>query len=184
MTDHLGNLVPFGVPGELWIRGYFNMLGYWGSDEVHQNSTKKVLGNDGWLRTGDMFILQSDGYGKIMGRISDLIIRDGKDIYPRDIENILASFVEIAESYIVGVPDEDIGEELCLFVRLHANYSTLTPQDIRDLYKRNISNFPVPRYVEIVEEFPQTLTGKVPKVMLKKQFAEKYLRKDKCGIRK
>uniref|UniRef100_A0A1B0C9C7 Medium-chain acyl-CoA ligase ACSF2, mitochondrial n=1 Tax=Lutzomyia longipalpis TaxID=7200 RepID=A0A1B0C9C7_LUTLO len=110
VIDAEGNLVPFGTPGELCVRGYFTMLGYW-EDEA---KTKEVLGRDGWLRTGDQFILYPDGYGQVVGRLKDMINRGGENIFPKEVENILVTCPQIAEAYVVGVPDERLGERACV----------------------------------------------------------------------
>ncbi|XP_055681819.1 medium-chain acyl-CoA ligase ACSF2, mitochondrial-like [Lutzomyia longipalpis] len=172
VTDRCGKLVPFGTAGELWVRGYFTMLRYWNDKET----TRKTLGENGWLRTGDQFILQSNGYGKFVGRITEMIVRDGEIIFPKDIENLLVTFPQIAEAYIIGVPDDDLGQEMCAFIRLRSAYSSLTAEDIMDYFKGNITDFPIPRYVEIVNEFPKTFSGKIPKYKLKQIFKEKYLK--------
>ncbi|EDS37633.1 short-chain-fatty-acid-CoA ligase [Culex quinquefasciatus] len=112
VVDQNGRTVPFGTPGELWFRGFGTMLGFWG-DEA---KTKEVLGRDGWLKTGDQFILQKNGYGKIVGRIKDIIIRGGDNVYPKEVEDVLDTHPGILESYCIGVPDERLGERVCAFV--------------------------------------------------------------------
>uniref|UniRef100_A0A1B0D321 Medium-chain acyl-CoA ligase ACSF2, mitochondrial n=1 Tax=Phlebotomus papatasi TaxID=29031 RepID=A0A1B0D321_PHLPP len=170
VIDNEGNLVPFGVPGELCVRGYFTMLGYWDDEE----KTRETLGKDGWLRTGDQFVLQADGYGKIVGRLKEMIIRGGENIFPKEIENFLATCPQIAEAHIVGVPDERLGEELCAFVRLRAESGSFTENDIKDFCKGKISFHKIPRYIEIVTDFPKTLSGKIQKFKLQQQFEEKF----------
>ncbi|XP_055710383.1 medium-chain acyl-CoA ligase ACSF2, mitochondrial-like [Phlebotomus papatasi] len=173
VIDNEGNLVPFGVPGELCVRGYFTMLGYWDDEE----KTRETLGKDGWLRTGDQFVLQADGYGKIVGRLKEMIIRGGENIFPKEIENFLATCPQIAEAHIVGVPDERLGEELCAFVRLRAESGSFTENDIKDFCKGKISFHKIPRYIEIVTDFPKTLSGKIQKFKLQQQFEEKFSKK-------
>ncbi|XP_055678072.1 medium-chain acyl-CoA ligase ACSF2, mitochondrial-like [Lutzomyia longipalpis] len=127
IIDKQGNIVPFGIPGELCVRGHFTMLKYW--DDMEK--TQKVLGSDGWLKTGDQFILQPNGYGKIVGRLKEIIIRGGENIFPKEIEDFLATCPEISEVYIVGVPDKRFGEEMCAYVRLQSG-SQFTEKDIRE----------------------------------------------------
>uniref|UniRef100_A0A1B0CD98 Medium-chain acyl-CoA ligase ACSF2, mitochondrial n=1 Tax=Lutzomyia longipalpis TaxID=7200 RepID=A0A1B0CD98_LUTLO len=169
VIDPRGNVVPFGTAGELCVRGYFTMMGYWDDEE----KTKEVLSADGWLRTGDQFILQPNGYGKIVGRLKEMIIRGGENIFPREIENFLATCPEINEAYIVGVPDERLGEEMCAFVHLHRGCESFTEQDIRDFCNGKIAHFKIPRYIEIVQEFPKTVSGKIQKFQLQQQFRQK-----------
>lgn len=166
VIDSNGNLVPFGVPGELCVRGYFTMLGYW-EDEA---KTREVLETNGWLKTGDQFILNANGYGQIVGRLKDMIIRGGENIFPKEVENILVTSPLIAEAYVVGVPDERLGEELCAFVRLRQDVKTCSKEDVREFCRGKISYFKIPRYVQIVNEFPKTLSGKVQKFKLQEQF--------------
>ncbi|XP_059609390.1 medium-chain acyl-CoA ligase ACSF2, mitochondrial-like [Phlebotomus argentipes] len=168
VIDAEGNLVPFGTPGELCVRGYFTMLRYW--DEEQKTSEALV---DGWLHTGDQFVLQADGYGRIVGRLKEMIIRGGENIFPKEIENFLATCPQIAEAHIVGVPDERLGEEMCAFVRLRSGSEIFTPDDIRAYCKGKISFFKIPRYIEIVTEFPKTLSGKIQKFKLQEQFKVK-----------
>ncbi|XP_055692886.1 medium-chain acyl-CoA ligase ACSF2, mitochondrial-like [Lutzomyia longipalpis] len=166
VIDAEGNLVPFGTPGELCVRGYFTMLGYW-EDEA---KTKEVLGRDGWLRTGDQFILYPDGYGQVVGRLKDMINRGGENIFPKEVENILVTCPQIAEAYVVGVPDERLGEELCAFVRLRDGVQTLSLEEVKEFCHGKISYFKIPRYLRIVDDFPKTLSGKIQKFKLQEQF--------------
>ncbi|XP_055682982.1 medium-chain acyl-CoA ligase ACSF2, mitochondrial-like [Lutzomyia longipalpis] len=108
VIDNEGKIIPFSTPGELCIRGYSTMMGYWGDEE----QTRNILGSDGWLKTGDYFILEPNGYGKIIGRISDIITKGSEKIFPKEIESLLGTFPAIEEAYVVGVPDEHWGEEL------------------------------------------------------------------------
>uniref|UniRef100_A0A1B0D0P2 Medium-chain acyl-CoA ligase ACSF2, mitochondrial n=1 Tax=Phlebotomus papatasi TaxID=29031 RepID=A0A1B0D0P2_PHLPP len=174
VIDSAGYLVPFGVPGELCARGYLLMSGYWGDEE----KTKETLGDDGWLRTGDQFVLQADGYGKIVGRLKEMIIRGGENIFPKEIEDFLASCPQIAEVHIVGVPDKRLGEELCAFVRLRAECESFTEKDIKEFCKGKISYHKIPKYIEIVTEFPKTLSGKIQKFKLQQWFEKKYDKKN------
>ncbi|GAB0099948.1 acyl-CoA synthetase family member 2, mitochondrial-like [Sergentomyia squamirostris] len=169
VIDKEGQLVPFGTPGELCVRGYFTMIGYWGDEQ----KTRETLGTDGWLRTGDQFVLQADGYGRVVGRLKEMIIRGGENIFPKEIENFLATCPSVAEAYVVGVPDERLGEDLCAYVRLKIDHQNCSPQDIKDFCQGKISYFKIPRYIKIVTEFPKTVSGKIQKFKLQAQFKEK-----------
>ncbi|GAB0099949.1 hypothetical protein DMENIID0001_158530 [Sergentomyia squamirostris] len=170
VIDKEGQLVPFGTPGELCVRGYFTMIGYWGDEQ----KTRETLGTDGWLRTGDQFVLQADGYGRVVGRLKEMIIRGGENIFPKEIENFLVTCPSVAEAYVVGVPDERLGEEMCVFVRLKTDHQDCSPQDIKDFCQGKISYYKIPRYIEIVTEFPKTISGKIQKFKLQEQFKEKH----------
>ncbi|GAB0099947.1 acyl-CoA synthetase family member 2, mitochondrial [Sergentomyia squamirostris] len=170
VIDKEGQLVPFGTPGELCVRGYFTMIGYWGDEQ----KTRETLGTDGWLRTGDQFVLQADGYGRVVGRLKEMIIRGGENIFPKEIENFLVTCPSVAEAYVVGVPDERLGEEMCAFVRLKTDHQDCSPQQIKDFCQGKISYFKIPRYIEIVTEFPKTVSGKIQKFRLQEQFTKKY----------
>ncbi|GAB0088945.1 hypothetical protein DMENIID0001_034110 [Sergentomyia squamirostris] len=170
VIDKEGQLVPFGTPGELCVRGYFTMIGYWGDEQ----KTRETLEKDGWLRTGDQFVLQADGYGRVVGRIKDIIIRGGENIFPKEIENFLVTCPSVAEAYVVGVPDERLGEEICAFVRLKTDHQDCSPQQIKDFCQGKISYYKIPRYIEIIIEFPKTISGKIQKFKLQEQFKEKH----------
>ncbi|XP_055691246.1 medium-chain acyl-CoA ligase ACSF2, mitochondrial-like [Lutzomyia longipalpis] len=170
VIDRKGQIVPLGTPGELCVRGFCTMRGYWNDEE----KTQETLSQDGWLRTGDQFVLLPNGYGKIIGRIKEIIIRDSTNIYPKEIEDFLVTCPQIAESYVIGVPDDLWGEEICAFVRLRSGCEYFTVENIRDYCRDKISAFKIPRYVEIVEDFNKTLSGKVQKTDLKQMFSEKW----------
>lgn len=170
VTDRHGDLVPFGTPGELHVRGYSTMLGYWDNEE----KTRATLANDGWLRTGDQFILQADGYGKVVGRLKEVIVRGADKIFPKEIEILLSTCPQIAEIHIVGVPDKRLGEELFAFVRLQPGIESFTASDIKKFCDGKISYFKIPQFMEIVSEFPRTASGKVQKFRLEELAKEKY----------
>ncbi|XP_039433354.2 medium-chain acyl-CoA ligase ACSF2, mitochondrial-like, partial [Culex pipiens pallens] len=168
VVDSEGKIVSFGMAGELLIRGYGIMLGYW-SDDL---KTKQILGNDGWLRTGDQFVLQPDGYGQIVGRIKEIIIRGGENIYPKEVEDVLNSIPEILESYCIGVPDERLGEEVCAYVRLvdMVECSQFDIARMKLFCQDKLAYFKIPKYLRIVEEMSKTSTGKIQKMVLLKMF--------------
>lgn len=168
IVDEMGETVPVDTPGELCTKGYSVMIGYWGEDE----KSKDVLDDDGWMHTGDLATIDSDGYGNIVGRVKDMIIRGGENIYPREIEEFFFTHPDIEDATVLGVPDDKYGEEVCLWVRVHPT-ATVTPDDIRDFCKGQIAHYKVPRYIEIVDEFPMTVTGKIRKMDIREIMTKK-----------
>ena len=163
-----GELVPRGEGGEYCTRGYHVMLGYWNDPE----KTADAIDADGWMHSGDLATMDDDSYVNIVGRIKDMIIRGGENIYPREIEEFLCSHPAIADAQVIGVPDEKYGEELMAWVQL-APGGELTEDELRDFCRDKIAYFKVPRYIKFVSEFPMTVTGKVRKVEMRdKSIAE------------
>ena len=163
-----GELVPRGEGGEYCTRGYHVMLGYWNDP----GKTADAIDADGWMHSGDLATMDDDGYVNIVGRIKDMIIRGGENIYPREIEEFLYSHPAIADAQVIGVPDEKYGEELMVWVQL-APGGELTEEELRDFCRDKIAYFKVPRYIKFVSEFPMTVTGKVRKVEMRdKSIAE------------
>lgn len=161
VVDADGKMVPFGSPGELWVRGYFSMIGYFQNEEA----TRKTL-VDGWVRTGDKFVLQEDGYGRIVGRLKDMIIRGGENIYPKEVEDMLTLHPDIREAEVVGVPDERMGEELCACLKV-VDGKTVTASDIRAFLKNKAASYKMPRYSVTLPDFPKTASGKIQKFKLR-----------------
>jgi medium-chain acyl-CoA ligase, mitochondrial len=148
------------------------MLGYYGDEE----KTKETIGDDRWLKTGDQFILREDGYGQIVGRIKELIIRGGENLFPKEIEDFLNTHPNILESYCVGVPDERMGEEVAAFVRIRAGTS-LDETELKQFCSGKIAHFKVPKYLRVVDTFPKTVSGKIQKFKLREMFgAEKEVK--------
>ena len=163
-----GELVPRGEGGEYCTRGYHVMLGYWNDP----GKTADAIDADGWMHSGDLATMDDDSYVNIVGRIKDMIIRGGENIYPREIEEFLCSHPAIADAQVIGVPDEKYGEELMAWVQL-APGGELTEDELRDFCRDKIAYFKVPRYIKFVSEFPMTVTGKVRKVEMRdKSIAE------------
>ncbi len=162
LVDPDGNIVPVGQPGELCTRGYSVMHGYW--DE--QERTAESIDAEGWMHSGDLAVVDDEGYANIVGRLKDMVIRGGENIYPREIEGFLYSHPAIEDVAVVGVPDERMGEELCAWVRLRAG-AEADADSIRDFCRGQIAHFKVPRYVRVVAEFPTTVTGKVQKFLIR-----------------
>ncbi|XP_048261431.1 medium-chain acyl-CoA ligase ACSF2, mitochondrial isoform X2 [Bombus terrestris] len=168
IVDENGNTVPFGTPGELWIRGYCTMMKYWNDKEA----TEKTLTKDGWLMTGDQFVLRSDGYGQIVGRLKDMIIRGGENIFPKEVEDVLMTHPLVAEAQVIGAYDEVYGEEVCACVRLQEGAS-LRKEELREYCKGRMAHFKIPRYIEFVTEYSKTASGKIQKYKLKQQMESK-----------
>ncbi|HEY5663400.1 MAG TPA: AMP-binding protein [Ilumatobacter sp.] len=157
-----GATVERGVTGEFCTRGYSVMTGYWGDPA----KTAEAIDADGWMHTGDLAVMADDGYCNIVGRIKDMVIRGGENIYPREIEEFLYTHPDVEDVQVIGVPDVKYGEELMAWVRLRPGGSA-TPDDLRDFCRGRIAHYKVPRYVKLVTEFPMTVTGKVRKVEMR-----------------
>jgi fatty-acyl-CoA synthase len=157
-----GRVVPRGEPGELCTRGYPVMLGYWDNAEA----TAESIDRAGWMHTGDLAVLDDDGYANIVGRIKDLVIRGGENVYPREVEEFLYGHPAIADVQVIGVPDERYGEELCAWVRLRDGEQA-GGDELRDWCQGRIASFKVPRYWRFTDEFPMTVTGKVQKFKMR-----------------
>ncbi|MBO9696290.1 MAG: AMP-binding protein [Sphingopyxis sp.] len=162
IVDGDGNIVPTGEPGELCTRGYSVMIGYW--DEPQR--TMESIDADGWMHSGDLATIDAEGYGNIVGRLKDMVIRGGENIYPREVEDYLYRHPAVEDVAVVGIPDDRMGEELCAWVRLKPG-ADLGPDDIREFCRGQIAHYKVPRYVRIVGEFPTTVTGKVQKYLIR-----------------
>ncbi len=154
--------LPDGEQGELCCRGHNVMLGYYGMPEA----TAEAIDLEGWLHTGDLAVRDSDGYYRITGRIKDMIIRGGENIYPREIEEVLHTHPDVRNAQVVGVPDERLGEEVCAWIRLRTG-AHLSEDDVRSFLRERLAHFKVPRYVMFVEDFPLTITGKVQKYRIR-----------------
>jgi len=157
-----------GEPGELCTRGYHVMKGYYNNQEA----TEEVIDKDGWLHTGDLAIMHDNGYIEITGRMNDMIIRGGENIYPREIEEFLYQHPDILDVQIVGIPDERLGEEIMAWIILKEGKEA-TPESIIEFCKGEISHFKIPKYIEFVEEYPMTASGKIQKYKLKEKAVEK-----------
>jgi len=157
-----GRVVPRGTPGELCTRGYVVMLGYWDNEEA----TGEAIDRAGWMHTGDLATIDEDGYANVVGRIKDMVIRGGENVYPREVEEFLYQHPAVGDVQVVGVPDERYGEELCAWVRLREG-QTVTGEELREWCRGRIATFKIPRYWRFVDEFPMTVTGKVQKFKMR-----------------
>jgi fatty-acyl-CoA synthase len=160
-----GLTVPRGEPGELCTRGYSVMLGYWNDQE----KTAEVIDSARWMHTGDLAVMDADGYVNITGRIKDMVIRGGENIYPREIEEFLYTHPDVLDAQVIGVPDVKYGEELCAWVKLRDGAGEVTAESLRAFATGKLAHYKIPRYVMIVDEFPMTVTGKVRKVEMREK---------------
>ncbi|MBI1211988.1 MAG: AMP-binding protein [Alphaproteobacteria bacterium] len=167
IVDAEGKTTPVGESGELCTRGYSVMIGYWDDAE----KTKEAVDKDGWMHTGDLATIDAEGYGNIVGRIKDMVIRGGENIYPREVEEYLFRHPKVAEVSVVGVPDDKYGEELCAWIKLKPG-ERAHEDEIKAYARNNIAHYKVPRYVRFVESFPMTVTGKIQKFLIRQAMIE------------
>ena len=161
-------LLPIGEMGEIYFRGYHIMQGYYGDPEA----TRKTVDEAGWLASGDLGVMDTDGYLKITGRLKEMIIRGGENIYPREIEDLIFTHPKVEEVAVFGVPDEYYGEEVMAWIQLHSEESA-TVDEIREYCKGKIAHFKIPKYIWFVTEFPMTVTGKLQKFRMREMAIEK-----------
>ena len=160
-----GRTVPRGEPGEFCTRGYSVMLGYWNQPD----KTAEVIDRARWMHTGDLAVMDDDGYVSITGRIKDMVIRGGENVYPREIEEFLYTHPDVLDAQVIGVPDPRYGEELCAWVILREGAAELTAESLREFATGKLAHYKIPRYVLTVEEFPMTVTGKVRKIEMRER---------------
>ncbi|MEY2756483.1 MAG: hypothetical protein RIR33_261 [Pseudomonadota bacterium] len=163
IVDESGATVPRGQPGELCTRGYSVMIGYWNDPE----KTSEAVDADGWMHTGDLATIDDEGYCNIVGRIKDMVIRGGENVFPREIEEYLFRHPKIEDVQVIGVPDPKMGEEICAWIKLRAG-ETSSREEIAAFCKGQIAHYKVPRYVKFVDSFPMTVTGKIQKFEMRK----------------
>jgi fatty-acyl-CoA synthase len=165
-----GDVVERGRPGEFCTRGYSVMLGYW-RDEA---KTREVIDAEGWMHSGDLAVMRDDGYCNIVGRRSDVVIRGGENIYPREIEEFLTTHPDVDDVEVVGVPDAEYGEEICAWIRMKPGRPALDADAVRAFATGKVAHYKIPRYVHVVDEFPMTVTGKVRKVDMREESARLF----------
>ncbi len=166
IVDSEGRIVPRGMAGEFCTRGYCVMLGYWDDKE----RTGQTIDAARWMHTGDLATMDEEGYCKIVGRIKDMVIRGGENVYPREIEEFLYRHPKIQDVQVFGVPDERYGEELCAWIKLRSG-ETLTAEEVREFCRDQIAHYKVPRHIRFVDEFPMTVTGKMQKFIMRERMA-------------
>ncbi|WP_322406092.1 AMP-binding protein [Idiomarina sp. PL1-037] len=167
IINHNGDIAAVGEAGEICARGYCVMQGYWGDEE----KTRNTIDSEGWLHSGDLGEMDESGYVTIVGRIKDLIIRGGENIYPREIEEVLYLHDDVSDAAVFGVPDKKFGEQVCLWLRTKEGHK-ITEEEIRAYLKEQLAYFKVPKYIRIVDEYPMTVTGKLQKFKMRKQMTE------------
>jgi len=167
IVDPEGRVVPVGTPGELLTRGYCVMPGYWNDPE----KTAEAIDAAHWIRSGDIATLDGDGYCNIVGRLKDMLIRGGENIFPREIEEFLFTHPKVEDVQVIGVPDPKYGEEVCAWVKLRPG-ETASAEEIRAYCEGKLAHFKIPRYIKFVESFPMTVTGKVQKFVMRRMMAE------------
>ncbi|WP_225031246.1 AMP-binding protein [Paraburkholderia sp. XV] len=176
VVDALGNIVPVGETGELCTRGYSVMNGYWGDEAKTRESVV-----DGWMHTGDLATIDAEGYCNIVGRLKDMLIRGGENIYPREIEEFLFRHPKIQSAQVFGVPDPKYGEEVCAWIVVRTG-EHLTTEEVQEFCRGQIAHYKIPKYIRFVDELPMTVTGKVQKfVMRERMIDELRLKEDKTA---
>jgi fatty-acyl-CoA synthase len=160
-----GRTVPRGEPGELCTRGYSVMLGYW----EEPGKTAEAIDAARWMHTGDLGVMDDEGYVNITGRIKDMVIRGGENIYPREVEELLYTHPDVLDAQVIGVPDEKYGEELMVWVRMRDGAEPLSVDGVREFCTGKVARYKIPRYVHVVDEFPMTVTGKIRKVEMREK---------------
>src|SRR5690606_9972574 len=174
-----GLTVPRGEPGELCTRGYSGMLGYW----EQPDKTAEAIDTARWMHTGDLAVMDEDGYVQITGRIKDMVIRGGENVYPREIEEFLYRHPDIQDVQVIGVPDEKYGEELMAWVIMREGAEPLTAEAVREFCAGKLAHYKIPRYVHVVDAFPVTVTGKIRKVEMRERAVDLLGLHDAAGIR-
>lgn len=167
IVDTEGRIVPHGTPGELCTRGYSVMLGYW-NDEA---KTREAIDAGGWMHTGDLAVIDDEGYCNIVGRIKDMVIRGGENIYPREIEEFLYAHPKVLDVQVVGIPDQKFGEELCAWIIVREG-ERLSEDEVRAYCQGQIAHYKIPRYIRFVDSFPMTVTGKIQKFQIRQKMKE------------
>jgi fatty-acyl-CoA synthase len=162
VSSETGEIVPRGTQGELCTRGYSVMLGYWDNPEA----TAEAIDSARWMHSGDLAVMRDDGCVNISGRMKDMIIRGGENIYPRELEELLYSHPKVSEAQVIGLPDLKYGEEVCAWVRLREGQYA-TEDEIREFCRSQVATYKIPRYVRFVTEFPTTVTGKIQKYRMR-----------------
>jgi fatty-acyl-CoA synthase len=169
IVDNEGKIVPRGAVGELCTRGYSVMLGYWDDAE----KTAEAIDRAGWMHTGDLATIDAEGYCNIVGRIKDMVIRGGENVYPREIEEFLYRHPKVRDVQVVGLPDAKYGEELCALIIVREG-QRLAADEIRDFCQGQIAHYKIPRYIKFVDEFPMTVTGKIQKYRIRQQMMREF----------
>jgi fatty-acyl-CoA synthase len=174
-----GLTVPRGRPGEFCTRGYSVMLGYWDQPD----KTAEAIDAARWMHTGDLATMDEAGYLNIVGRIKDMVIRGGENIYPREVEEFLYTHPDIVDAQVIGVPDARYGEELMVWVKLRPGAPRLTAEAVREFCTGKLAHYKIPRYVHVVDEFPMTVTGKIRKVEMRERAVDLLSLQDEAATK-
>ncbi len=167
IIDEDGRVLPRGQQGEFLTRGYSVMIGYWGDDDA----TQAAIDDTGWMHTGDLGVMDDEGYVDITGRLKDMIIRGGENIYPREVEEFLYTHPAVRDVQVFGVPDDRFGEEVCAWIQLK-DEAKADADSIKAYCKGQIAHFKVPRHIRFVTEYPMTVTGKIQKFIMRDQMID------------
>ncbi len=167
IVDEHNLVVPIGAKGEICTRGYAVMQGYWDDEE----KTRETIDRGGWLHSGDIGVMDADGYVQVTGRIKDMIIRGGENVYPREVEEFLYTHPGIQEVQVIGVPDEKYGEQVCAWIKCREGH-VLTAEAVREFCRDRITHFKVPQYIRFVDDYPMTVTGKIQKFKMREAMIE------------
>jgi fatty-acyl-CoA synthase len=178
IVDEEGRVVPRGTAGELLTRGYCVMPRYWADPE----RTAKAIDEARWIASGDVAVIDEEGYCQIVGRVKDMVIRGGEKIFPREVEEFLYTHPKIEQAEVFGVPDEKYGEQVAAWIKLRAGESA-TAEEVRDFCKGRIAHFKVPYYVKFVDTFPMTVTGKVQKYIMREEMTDELEKERKAAGR-
>jgi fatty-acyl-CoA synthase len=170
--------VPADQPGELLTRGYSVMLGYWNNAEATQGAIDAAR----WMHTGDLATMDQDGYVNIVGRLKDMVIRGGENIYPREVEEFLYQHPKVSDVQVFGVPDAKYGEELMAWVKLKEG-ETATPEELQEYCRGQIATVKIPRYWKFVDGYPMTVTGKIQKFIMRQQSIQELGLEQAASIR-
>ena len=177
-SPETGETVPRGVKGEFCTRGYSVMIGYWNDEE----QTREAIDEDGWMHTSDLAIMDDGGWINIVGRIKDMIIRGGENVYPREIEEFFYTNPKISDVQVIGVPDARYGEEIMAWIKLVEGESA-DAEELREYCKGQIAHYKIPRYIKLVDDFPMTVTGKIQKFVMRDQSIEELGLQDAAGVK-
>jgi fatty-acyl-CoA synthase len=169
IVDPDGRVVAMGTPGELCTRGYSVMRGYWDDEE----KTREAVDVGRWMHTGDLATIDAEGYCSIVGRIKDMIIRGGENVYPREVEEFLYRHPKISDVQVFGIPDARFGEEICAWIKLREGES-MTDDEVRAFCRDQIAHYKVPRHIRFVNDFPMTVTGKMQKFLMRAAMEKEF----------
>jgi len=168
IIDQNGKVVPHGTPGEICVRGYSVMLSYWGDADA----TNKAIDKQRWCKTEDLGVISENGYCQVVGRIKDMIIRGGENVYPKEIEDFFLSVPNVENCQVIGVPDEKYGEEIMACIKLKDDKKPIAKKDILQACHKKIAHYKIPKFVKFVDGYPMTVTGKIQKYKMRDEVVQ------------